>query len=237
MRRAVVTGATSMIGVAVIEELLKTNVEKIYAVLRKDSVNKYRVPVNERITCIDCPIDHYKDLAGMIDDTCDVFYHIAWNGAGANRDASVTEQSKNILYVIEALHAAKALNCKKFVATGSQAEYGRLDIEKISPETPADPETPYGIAKYAAGKLAMIEAGRSGMDCLWVRIFSVYGKNDRASSMISYAVRSMLNGEKTSFTPCEQKWDYLYSADAGRALVLIGDSKGLSVNTSMKLKT
>lgn len=224
MKRVVVTGATSMIGLAVIDDLLKTEVEKIYAVIRGNSNNKDRLPDDERVVCIDCPIDCYKSLADIINDSCDAFYHIAWNGIGANRDDSIIEQSKNVLYVIEALHAAKALNCKKFIAAGSQAEYGRCDSEKISPDTPAKPETPYGIAKYAAGRMALLEAERIGMDCFWVRIFSVYGKNDKASTMISYAVRSMLNGEKTSFTPSEQKWDYLYSDDAGKALVMIGEN-------------
>ena len=33
----------------------------------------------------------------------------------------------------------------------------------------------------------------------------------------------MLKGEKTEFTPAEQRWDYLYSKDAGRAYYLIGE--------------
>lgn len=85
-----------------------------------------------------------------------------------------------------------------------------------------DPARPYGIAKYAAGKLAMSEAERLGVKCIWVRVFSVYGSNDRPSSMISSTIAKMKAGERLSFTSAEQLWDYLHSSDAGRAFYLIG---------------
>lgn len=222
MKHAIVTGATSMIGIAVIEELLKTDIEKISAVVRRTSRNLYRIPKDRRISIVECEMDCYKELPKIIQDEGDVFYQISWNGNGTHRNDNVIEQSKNIQFIIEALHSAKAIHCKKFIAVGSQAEYGRLNLDKISPDSPTDPDTPYGIAKYASGKMAILEAERLNMDCFWVRVFSVYGKYDRESSMISYAINNMLAGKKTSFTPAEQEWDYLYSEDAGKALVLIG---------------
>lgn len=41
--------------------------------------------------------------------------------------------------------------------------------------------------------------------------------------MISSTVRKILAGEKASFTKAEQKWDYLYASDAGKAFVEIGE--------------
>lgn len=223
MKRVVVTGATSMIGIALTEELLKTDVEKIYAVIRKNSLNKRRLPRDERVAVIECEIEKYRLLPGMIREECDVFYHVAWYGTGNKRDGDTLVAGENIRYVVEAIRAAKSLGCDKFIATGSQAEYGRLDTERISPDSPANPETPYGIAKYASGKMAIIEAEKLKMDCLWVRVFSIYGKYDRQQAMIPSAVRGMLTGKRVSFTPAEQKWDYLYSEDAGRALRMIGE--------------
>ena len=37
--------------------------------------------------------------------------------------------------------------------------------------------------------------------------------------MIASAVRAMLAGAETSFTACEQMWDYLYADDAAEALL------------------
>ena len=51
----------------------------------------------------------------------------------------------------------------------------------------------------------------------------MYGIYDKETSMISDSIRKMLRGEETSFTPAGQRWDYLYSEDAGRAFYLIGE--------------
>ena len=45
--------------------------------------------------------------------------------------------------------------------------------------------------------------------------------------MISQTLRKMLAGQKAEFTPGEQVWDYLYSGDAARAMLLLAQ-KGKS---------
>ena len=41
--------------------------------------------------------------------------------------------------------------------------------------------------------------------------------------MVTSTIRKLIEGVKPSFTKGEQKWDYLYSEDAGRAFKLIGE--------------
>lgn len=223
MNRVVITGATSMLGIATVEECLKNGVEAVYAVVRQSSPNLYRLPEDKRVIKIYCQACDYKNLAGMINTGCDTFYHMAWDGTGKKRNVSIAGQSDNISYTLEAIKTAKQLGCKKFVATGSQAEYGLSTLKKQSPDSYANPCTAYGVSKYAAGKLSMLEAEKLNISCLWVRVFSVYGKYDKDSSMISSSILKMLKGEKMSYTAAEQMWDYLYSEDAGRALHLIGE--------------
>lgn len=192
MKRVVITGATSMLGIATLEECLKNGVEKLYAVVRKSSPNLYRLPNDERVVKVYCQMSDYENLESIIKDTCDIFYHMAWDGTGVKRAASVIGQSENIVHTLNALKSARHLGCTKFVATGSQAEYGLSNLEKQSPDSCVNPCTAYGISKYAAGKLSMIEAERLGIDCIWVRVFSTYGKYDKASSMISSSISKML---------------------------------------------
>lgn len=223
LKKVIVTGSTSMIGIALVEELLRQDIEKIYAIVRPNSQRISRLPKNSKIEVIECDINNYKMLSELISERCDTFFHIAWGATGASRNKSVMYQSNNITYTIEALHAAKKTGCVKFVGTGSQAEYGVLNLEKIGPTTTANPIQAYGVAKYAAGKLALIEAERLEIDCIWTRVFSVYGKYDKDSSMITISIKKMLTNEPTAYTEGTQLWDYLYSADAGRALYLIGE--------------
>ena len=223
MNKIIVTGATSMIGISIIEACLKNNVSIIYAVVRPNTTKLYRIPKDSRIHIIKCDIDEYENLPKLINGNCDVFYHIAWSATGTNRNDDVIEQSKNIEYTLEALKSAKKLNCKKFIGAGSQAEYGRLDIEKISEASPINPVQSYGIAKYAAGKLGLNLAKKLEIDFIWVRIFSIYGPYDKSSTMIASTIQKLMNNEPTSFTLGEQRWDFLYSSDAGNAFYLIGE--------------
>lgn len=223
MQRIVVTGATSMIGCALVEECLKKEVE-IYAVIRPGSSNRDRLVEHERLHIIECPIEELEKLPDMIPEVCDTFYHIAWGYTGANRNKSVELQSLNVGYTLTAVRAAHAIGAKRFIGAGSQAEYGVLDLPQISWDSPTNPHTPYGIAKYAAGKMAIMLCKELEMECIWPRIFSVYGIHDKKTSMIMSSLIKMLEGEACTFTPAEQRWEYLYSKDAGYAFYLIGET-------------
>ena len=84
MQRIIVTGATSMIGVALIEECIKHGTE-VYAVVRESSQKRSHLPESSLIKFVDCSLEH---------------------------------------------------------------------LDRISPESPANPTTPYGAAKLASGYLA-----------------------------------------------------------------------------------
>ena len=202
-----------MIGVALIEECLRHDIE-IYAVVRSSSGKAGRLPLNDKIHLTDCSLEDLSDLPGRIPGGCDTFYHIAWGNTGEARNKSTELQSRNIFYTLQAVRAAAELGCRRFIGAGSQAEYGPMDVEKISPDSPVNPSTPYGASKLAAGHLAGMLCRELGMECIWPRIFSVYGKYEKETTMVASGLRKMLAGEPTEFTPAMQRWDYLYSRDA-----------------------
>ena len=229
MKRIVVTGATSMIGAALIEECIKHDTE-VYAVVRVSSGKQSRLPSGPKLHLVDCDLENLDRLSEKIPEKCDTFYHIAWGNTGEARNKSTELQSRNIFYTLQAVRAAAELGCRRFIGAGSQAEYGPMDVEKISPDSPVNPSTPYGASKLAAGHLAGMLCRELGMECIWPRIFSVYGKYEKETTMVASGLRKMLAGEPTEFTPAMQRWDYLYSRDAGRAFYLIGEKgKGGSV--------
>lgn len=227
MKNAVVTGATSMIGASLVHVLANASViERIYAVVRKGCSKLGRLQRSEKIRVVVCDIDQYDRLPLLISESCDVFYHLAWQATGGRevRNTAIEQQEQNIRFTLEALSAAKRLGCTKFIGAGSQAEYGPLNLDKIAPDSPTDPVEAYGVAKLAAGKLVRMQADLWGMDCLWVRIFSVYGKFDAPHTLVMSTLRKLINREPTAFTVAEQRWDYLNEADAGKAFYLIGEN-------------
>lgn len=223
MNKIVVTGATSMIGSAIVETAVKEGCERIYAVVRQECMKLSRLPEDDRVRVVYCDLPQYEQLPELIGEPCEVLYHVAWQGTGKTRDRSISGQADNIGYTLKALHAAKELGCRMFVGVGSQAEYGKTGLDKIGPDAPTAPVSAYGVSKYAAGRLARMEADRLDISCVWARVFSVYGKYDKETSMIASAVNKFLRHEVADFTAGTHKWDYLYSSDAGRAFYKIGE--------------
>lgn len=223
MKSAFVTGATGAIGMALIEELLRQNMA-VTVMVRPDSGRKSRLERfrgEPRFCVCECPLDRMKNLKTGETGRYDLFFHLAWEGTiGPGRDEPML-QLKNIQYTLDAVHLAKELGCHAFVGAGSQAEYGRVE-KKIRPDTPAFPETGYGMAKLCAGQLSRLECRRLGIRHEWARILSVYGPYDGERTMVISSIRKLLRGECAEFSAAEQQWDYLYSGDAARAFALIG---------------
>lgn len=219
MKRVVVTGATSMIGAALIEECVKNDVE-VLAIIRGRSTRLSRLPESKLVETVECSLDNLEFL-NIQGKSYDVFYHFAWDYTSKQDRDNPILQEKNIKYTLDAVTLAKRLNCKKFIGAGSQAEYGKVD-GVINENTPVNPSISYGMAKYAAGRLSEKLCNEYGMTHIWTRIFSVYGKYDNEGTMLLYAIDKFLKSEMAEFSAGTQMWDYLYETDAGRIFYELG---------------
>ena len=111
MKKFVITGATSMIGLNFIDYLLKNHKDaEILVILRENSSKNILIPKSNRIKTIECSIDNLKNLE--INETGDIFIHLAWQGITETDINSVYVQTKNIEGTLDALKLAKKLGCK-----------------------------------------------------------------------------------------------------------------------------
>ena len=236
--RAVVTGATGAIGMALLEVLEKNEVETL-VLCRKNSSRSSQIKESKYIKKADCSLSDMQSFSA--DGKYDVFFHFAWDGTIGEQRNNMYLQNDNVRYTIDAVNLASRLGCHTFIGAGSQAEYGRCE-GVIGPRTATFPEMGYGIAKLCAGQMSREEAHKLGMKHIWVRILSVYGPYDTEKTMVMSTIKKLLSGETPAFTPAEQMWDYLYSKDAARAFYSIaksgrdGEVYCLGGGTAMPLK-
>lgn len=231
MKKIVVTGATSMIGAALLCRLVKdSQIEKIYAVVRTpldeaQFSKRNRLPKDEKIQIIECDISDYSRLPELVNDTCDTFYHLAWPRTLTYKESieDILSKCDSAKYVIEALYSAYKIGCKKFIGAGSQSEYGLVKEGIYNKDLYCKPVRADGVVHLMAGQLAMMVAESFDMKCIWMRIFSVYGTNDRLNSMISSTIDKLIKGEHCSFTKSEQTWDFIYEKDIAEAFYLVGE--------------
>ncbi len=214
MKKAVITGATGAVGMALISELTSRGIE-VLVLCRKDSQRSANIKEGPLVRKAECSLAQMADF--NTDETFDMFFHLAWDGTtGASRN-DMYLQNLNVKYTIDAVNLAERLGCKVFMGTGSQAEYG-VTQQKLNSQTPAFPQNGYGIAKLCAGQMSRIVCRENGIRHIWVRILSVYGPFDGARSLVSMAIDKISRGERASFTKGEQLWDYMYSGDTAKAM-------------------
>jgi len=235
MKKAIITGPTGAIGMALIKKCIEENVS-VVAVCRPGSLRKCKIEAlirnyqlsNEQLRIFEKDISDICSLAGCIEkeEGATVFYHLGWEGTFGNARNDMYAQMKNIEYTLNAVDVASEIGCTVFVGAGSQAEYGRTG-EKLSPCTNTNPENGYGIAKLCAGQLSRLHCQQKGLRHIWTRILSVYGPHDGDNTLIMSTIVKLVNKESTAFTKGEQMWDYLYADDAAEALFMLGN-KGCS---------
>ena len=232
IRNAVITGPTGAVGVALIQELIANDIE-VTAVCRRGSKRIGSIPKDPHVRVVECNLDEVwslPDILGVkpgsdsdgMDSSYDAFYHFGWDGTYGDTRQDLALQTKNIIYTIDAVHAAKKLGCCVFIGAGSQSEFGHVD-GVLHPDMPCDPDNGYGIAKLAAGRMSRIECERLGIRHEWCRIVSLYGPYDGEYTMVMSNIIKMCRGETPKCTKGDQVWDYIYSKDAARAFRLVAE--------------
>ena len=226
IKRAVITGPTGAVGVALINELISNDIE-VTAVCRRGSKRMGSIPKDPKVKIAECNLEELWSLPEMLgvkdgEGDYDAFYHFAWDGTYGDTRQDTALQTRNIEYTIDAVHAAKKLGCKVFIGAGSQSEYGHVD-GVLHPDTPCNPDNGYGIAKLAASRMSRIECEKLGIRHEWCRIVSLYGPYDGQYTMVMSNIIKMCKGENPKCTKGEQVWDYIYSKDAARAFRLVAE--------------
>lgn len=217
MQNIIVTGATGCVGSAVVRQAIAQGMS-VTCMVHKGSQRVSNLLQSEQVHVIECNLSDYYSLE--LEGQYDAFIHLSWEKTyGASRD-DADIQTRNIQYTLDAVKLAHRCGCKVFVGAGSQAEYG-VQSQNLTPNLPVSPESGYGIAKFAAGKLSAMLCKSLGVRHNWVRILSVYGPNDGENTLISYAIRELKAGRSPELTKCEQIWDYLYADDAGDAILSV----------------
>ena len=221
MRRTIITGATGALGIALIHELTAHGVE-VLAICRPNSPRISQIPNHPLVSVRCCDLADLDTIENDTEKQYDVFYHFGWEGTTGEARNNMHLQNRNVTYALSAVELAKRFGCQLFIGAGSQAEYGRSN-GPLRADTPTLPENGYGYGKLCAGLMTRTLAHQTGMKHIWLRILSVYGPGDGAQSLIMSLISKLKKGETPECTKGEQQWDYLYSADAAKALRLIAE--------------
>ncbi len=241
----VVTGATSFIGASMVRRLLMED-NHVYAVIRPGSSNKKvlddvieesrgRMQDGQKtgsVDIIESELGHLDEIDRLIPEKCQIFFHFGWDGAGSNNRKNGDVQQKNAVYGLKALEGARKLGCRRFLFSGSQAEYGICQT-LMSEDRECRPVSEYGKAKVSFYRQAVERIGQWKKEepdfCLefvHTRIFSIYGPGDHPYSLVETCLDTFLRGETMKLGACTQQWNFMYIEDLIESLLALAVSEG-----------
>lgn len=222
MDRAIVTGGSGFIGSWLIQELLKNEVSVAIIVRNKENLLP-SIKDSSKVTIIEKGIEEISEDDFEQPLSYDVFFHLGWGGVAPEQKNDIDIQLNNITMSLHALEVANKIGCKKFIASGTVAEYVFCDdvMDVNAKQTPNDM---YGAAKVSAHYFLEVRARQLRQPFTWMVIPSTFGERRHDNNIITYTINTLLNGEKPKYGNLTQMWDFLYVGEVARAIYLIGEN-------------
>ena len=220
MNKVLVIGANGFLGSHLSKKLASEGIEVIALVAKGWDYSSIK-GINQ-IQCVEFELETLTDLDNQSFLTgVDTIYHMAWAGVSTTLKNEAEIQAKNILYGLSVLEFAQRHGINRVIVPGSASEYacGQGIINGKNESAPSDL---YSASKVATRFLCQTYAKQHDIDLIWTAITSIYGPGRNDNNLITYAIKTLLKGEKPSFTGLEQQWDYLYIDDLIDALIAIG---------------
>jgi UDP-glucose 4-epimerase len=221
MKKVMVVGANGFLGSRLSLALVDKGYEVIALVDRRFSYDSLQNVQNlQPIEFVLEDIDQIYDYTDFKE--IDTLYHFAWTGVNANARNESEVQVQNVMYGLKVMEFAAHHHIKRVIIPGSAAEVSCGDRVITGRETPA-PSDMYSASKVATRYICQTYSQQHNIELIWTLITSIYGPGRNDSNLISYAIDTLLKGEKPSLTGLEQQWDYLYVDDLITALVILGE--------------
>jgi nucleoside-diphosphate-sugar epimerase len=231
MDKAIITGASGLIGSAVVRELLRHDID-VLALGRKHwkDVDPKRLTTSNKLKYIQIEMSEILSLSEKVkeigwDPGCFcVFYNFAWSGVNQLTDGAVEDQIKNVTYSANAVVLAKEIGCTKFVNIGTMEEtfaekYLEFDWYKRDYHSS---QGIYAVSKLAARDICKMVAYLQKIDYVHTRFSVPIDVNLRASGYVPAVLKQIANGGDYDTPRNNQLFNLIPLEDLANAYYLIG---------------
>ncbi len=231
MKKAIITGATGLIGTAVARHLVSLGIEVLCLGRQKLSPADINRLYGTGINYLRLDMEDIASLAERIDmiawppgDEC-VFFNFAWRGCKKLTDGTFGEQFKNAVQAAEAVRSAKKLGCIKFVNAGTLEEtFVEQFLEQRSYHPYTSAQTDYALAKLASRDMCKMVAYLEKIDYVHARLSVPLALNLTQGNYVARTLKKISEGKPYDQPVNKQLLDIVYIDDVARAFSSIGIS-------------
>lgn len=215
MKKILITGASGLLGKAVLRRLKDKKEYQIYAVTTRAE----RLADYPYVNVVECNLEVEEQRKEMLNAIRpDILIHMAWNQANEGFRMSVTnlqwlDISMSLLLLFEQNGGSK------FMFAGSSSEYDGTE-GVFTEETDITPASLYGLCKKTFNEFALEYCRVRNMEYIGMRLFTIYGPEDEHSfGAIPSAFRALKNNEKLVCNSPNTTRDYIYADDAANVAI------------------
>lgn len=224
--RALVMGATGLVGSALVRRLLDDGWEVTATV--RDMAASRRVAEalqDGRVVTLANALDGDAVAAVLAESRPDVVVTCISTNPTSSRDAARAYGGANVTAVAVALDACVRSNVGRAVVFGSGFEYAPASYP-LNEKEPIGPTTLYGATKAAGSMIANYFRTVARLDVCVARPFSVYGPRERRDRFVPYVITAALSGRPIEMSSGAQRRDYLYVEDLAEGLARLAGHEG-----------
>lgn len=206
--RVLVTGATGLIGRAVVTEARRQGL---------DIVAVSRAPIDGVETIVADLLEPRAASKVVVKARASHMIHLAWADDPKGRWTS----PQNVAWGVATLNLAQEFRDQggsRAVFVGSCAEYD-WSTPVLSEQTPLQPTTLYGATKAVTGRTLTQGLVAPGLGPVWARIFFCYGPGEPEGRLLGDVINGLRRGETVACTDGLQERDFLHTEDIARGLL------------------
>ena len=227
MKKAIISGASGLVGRSLAKYLSAINVEVLCLGRQdlntknvRDYFGKDILYMQLDMQSISLLSEKISDLNWEVGNDC-VFYNFAWGGIKGLTDGSFEDQLRNAISSSLAVRVAKYIGCAKFVNSGTLEEtYAEALISDGAPYSSAQGN--YAIAKLACRDMCAMVAYLEKIDYIHTRLSVPLSPDLSAGGFISNTLRKIRNKENYEPAKNNQLYDVISTTDVADAYHLIG---------------
>ena len=230
MNKAIITGASGMVGMSVAKHLSSMGVELLCLGRKNFNTQDCHKYFGERSIYISLQMRDINKLPENLKkigwSSCEgaIFYNFAWFGKNSLVDGEFSDQLENAVWSAEAVKVAKAIGCSKFINSGSMEESFIDDFsKKKNKQEYKSTQTNYGLAKLAARDICRIVAYIEGIDYIHTRLSVPLDPDLLKGTYIVSTMKKILKGEEYEKPQSASLYDLVLLEDVARAYQLIGE--------------
>lgn len=234
MNKAIISGASGLVGMSVAKHLSSLGVQLLCLGRKNFSTQDCHKYFGNKSKYISLSMRDISSLPEYIKkigwSSCEgaVFYNFAWSGKNSLADGSFGDQLQNAIWSAEAVKVAKKIGCSKFINSGSMEETFIELFSKLTNKCEyKSTQTNYGLAKLATRDMCRMVAYIESIDYIHTRMSVPIDSDLSKGTYISSTIKAILKGEEYEKPQSASLYDLVLLEDVVRAYQLIGE-KGVN---------